>query len=74
MTPEIDPIVFLLFVILIIFFAGLLLVGLISKISDFCHELDYINREIARTVGGEQQYWKRKKRRLWRMLLPFGRR
>ena len=71
MNPEIDPVLNLLVTIIIIFFVVLFLVGLAIKINAFSHELDYINREIGRTTGGEQRYWKREKRRLWLSLLPF---
>lgn len=74
MNPEIDPIINLLLAIVIFFFAILLLVGITMKITEFSRELDYIKREIGRTSGGEQRYWKREKRRLWLSLLPFFRR
>lgn len=74
MNPEIDPLLNLLVAIVIIFFAIVFLVGLVIKINEFSHELDYINREIGRTTGGEQRYWKREKRRLWLSLLPFYKR
>ena len=74
MNPEIDPVVSTLLVIVIAFFAIVLLVGLAMKINDFAHELDYINREIGRTTGGERRYWKQEKCRLWLSLLPFYRR
>ena len=74
MNPEIDTIVIVLLAIMIAFFAMVLLVGLTAKINEFSHELDYLNREIARTKGAERQYWKHEKRRLWLSLLPFFRR
>lgn len=74
MNPEIDPVLNLLVAIVIIFFVIVFLVGLVIKINEFSHELDYINREIGRTTGGEQRYWKREKHRLWLSLLPFYRR
>lgn len=74
MNPAIDPVLNLLVAIVIIFFVIVFLVGLVIKINEFSHELDYINREIGRTTGGEQRYWKREKRRLWLSLLPFYRR
>lgn len=55
------------------FFGLLVLWALIIKISDFIHELNHIKKEIKCTTGGEQRYWKRKKRRLWLSLLPFYR-
>lgn len=74
MDPVIDPVINILFGIIVLFFAVLLLVGLVIKIDAFSHELTHINMEISRTVGRERQYWKRKRRRLWLSLLPFYRR
>ena len=74
MNQEIDPVIGVLSVVVIAFFAVVFLVGLAIKINDFTHELDYINREIRRTTGGEQRYWKQEKRCLWLSLLPFYRR
>ena len=74
MNPEIDPVINILLVVVIAFFAIVFFIGLIMKINDFTNELNYINREIGRTTGEEQRYWKREKRRLWLSLLPFYRR
>ncbi len=74
MNPELDPFTNVLLAIVIAFFAVLILVGLTMKINEFSHELDYLNREIARTEGAEREHWKREKRRLWLSLLPFFRR
>lgn len=73
MSQEIDPTAGLLLGVTIALLAGGIVIGLIVKINDFIHKLDYINLEIGRTVGAEQKYWKRKKRRLWLSLLPFYR-
>lgn len=73
MNPGTDPIINILFAIIIIFFAVLFLVAFVSRMYEFSRELDFINREIQRTSGGEQRYWKREKRRLWLSLLPFYR-
>lgn len=43
----------------------------VSFWTAFARELDYIKEEIKRTEGAEQQRWKKRKRRLWRSLLPF---
>lgn len=59
MNPELDAITNVLLAIVIAFFAVVLLVGLTIKINDFSHDLDYLNREIARTEGAEREYWKR---------------
>ena len=74
MNPELDTFTNVLLAIVIAFFAVVLLVGLTTKINDFSHNLDYLNREIARTEGAEHEHWKREKRRLWLSLLPFYRR
>lgn len=71
MNTELDAFAVVLMVIVIAFFAIVLLVGLIIKLSNFSHKLAYLNIEIARTVGAECEYWKRKKRRHWLSLLPF---
>lgn len=73
MNPENDPVTYILIAIIILFFATLFLVAIVSRLYDFSRELDFINREIKRTAGGEQRYWKREKRRLWLSLLPFYR-
>lgn len=73
MNPEIDPVIWFLLVVVIVFLAIVFLAALAIKINDFSHELDYINREIGRTTGTEQRYWKRKKCRLWLSLLSFYR-
>ena len=74
MNPELDTFTNVLLAIVIAFFAVVLLVGLTIKINDFRRNLDYLNREIARTEGAEHEHWKREKRRLWLSLLPFFRR
>lgn len=73
MNTEMDPIVRELLVFLISFCVIPLIIGIAMKIHTFSRELDYINREIGRTNGGEQKYWKREKRRLWLSLLLFCR-
>lgn len=73
MNPESEPLVIVLFIIAIAFFAILLLVALIKKLSEFSQELNSLNTEIGRTEGEEREYWKHKKRRLWLSLLPLRR-
>ena len=73
MIPEIDTLTIALLAIVIAFFVIALLVGVTIKIIDFRHELNYLNREIARTVGPEREYWKQERRHLWLSLLPFFR-
>ena len=74
MNSELDNSTIALLVIVIVFLAIVFLAGLITKIHNFRQELEYLNREIARTGGAEREYWKREKRRLWLSLLPFFRR
>lgn len=74
MNPELDTVTIVLLAIVIAFFAIVFLVGITAKINGFSHDLDYLNREIARTEGAERENWKREKRRLWLSLLPFFRR
>ena len=51
----------------------LLLTIFIPWLFDFRRELRYLNSEIGRTEGREQQYWIEKKKQLWRSVLPFCR-
>ena len=37
----------------------------------FRKELRYVNKEIARTLGKEQQHWRKRKKRLLLSLIPF---
>lgn len=51
-----------------------ILIVTVQRVDRFRDDLSYINEEIERTVGAEQQAWKARKRRLWLSLLPFYRR
>ena len=73
MNPEFYPVINLLFGIIVLFFAVLLLGGLVMRICEFYIELEYINLEIRRTTGEAQRVWKGERRRLWLSLLPFYR-
>lgn len=42
-------------------------------LNGFISERNYLNNEIGRTVGSEQRYWKRRRRRLWLSIIPFVR-
>ena len=67
-----EDIVVVIFIIIIAVLAILgLMVALSSFLSAFSRELRYLNREIKRTSGREREYWVRRKRKLWRSLLPF---
>ena len=74
MNSELDTFINVLLVIVIVFFAILILVGLTMKVNEFSHELNYLNCEIGRTEGAECEHYKREKRCLWLSLLPFFRR
>lgn len=39
----------------------------------FHRELRYVEKEIARTTGDEKKHWLKRKKRLWRSLIPFVR-
>lgn len=71
--PNENEDVFLTFLLVIVvgFFALLIIGGLVMFLSDFSRELKTINMEIHRTTGGERRYWKRQRRRLWLSLIPF---
>lgn len=45
----------------------------ISWLTEFQHELRYINNEIGRTTGREKKRWKKRKRKLLLSILPFVR-
>lgn len=56
--------------------AGLLLLIFVAAVfvpwlQDFRRELRYLNSEIDRTEGREQQHWIKKKKKLIRSILPF---
>lgn len=44
---------------------------IVSFISDFSLELQYLNMEIGRTDGDERNHWIHRRRRLWLSLIPF---
>ena len=70
-ATNLDRETLVLVVIVAGFFLLLILVGLVSFINDFSHELRYINCEIGRTTGEERKHWIRQRRRLWLSLIPF---
>ncbi len=51
----------------------LVIVRLAMWLQGFMMELRYVNREIARTTGAEQQHWIKRKKRLLLSLIPFVR-
>ena len=71
--PQIgEDIVVVIFIIIIV---ALIILGLMIAFASFWNafsrELRYLNREIKRTSGREREYWLRRRRKLWRSLLPF---
>ncbi len=58
--------------LLIIGFVCMLIVAKFALFyRSFRKELNYINDEIKRTIGGEQARWKRVRKRLLLSLIPF---
>ena len=53
------------------FFFLILLVRCTLFFRDFSRQLRYINLEIYRTSGKEQEYWLACRRRLWLSLIPW---
>ena len=66
------------FIKLLLGIAGVLSVTFILTVvlpwlRDFCYELRFLNMEIQRNTGREQEYWIKQRRRLWLSILPFFR-
>ena len=74
MNTEFDTTTVYLLIILVLFFATVILISLVIKFNRFSRELSRINMEINRNTGSQLAYWKREKRRLWLSLIPFYRR
>lgn len=51
-----------------------LIAATIAKIKTFSEELEYLNLEVERTTGEEQQSWIRRRRKHWLTLIPFVKR
>lgn len=55
----------------------LLLVLAVARLAIFLQwfrrDLRYVEKEIARTTGDEKKHWQKRKKRLWRSLIPFVR-
>ena len=58
-------------VIILIFLFLFVFINVVSFFLDFARDLRYINMEIRRSIGSEQRYWKRCRRKLWLSLIPF---
>ena len=50
---------------------GMAILRFVMWVQWFRKELRYINKEIARTAGEEQQHWRKRKKRLIRSIIPF---
>lgn len=57
--------------LLVAFFLVVFVFGFAIFLKDFCSEMRFINREIARTKGAERRHYVRRRKRLWLSLLPF---
>ena len=62
---------FILLVLLLGALGVLLTVGIIVRLQYFRRSLRQINTEIRRSIGGEREYWKRCRRKLWMSLFFF---
>lgn len=59
-------------ILLIILMLTVVLLAILSPwIRWFRRELKFINTEIRRNTGREQQRWLRRRRRLWMSVIPF---
>jgi len=70
--PPIDETTKVLLIIIAILFACLLLASFIRKLSVYLEQRRYIEMEIHRNTGADREFWLQKKRRLWRIWLPFS--
>lgn len=52
-------------------FGVLLILYIGTVLYRFCLRLQYINMEIGRTEGSEQEYWLHQKRKLIHSVFPF---
>lgn len=65
-----------IYIIAAVIIALLLILAIIRFamwLQSFLMELRYVNKEIARTTGAEQQHWIKRKKRLLLSLIPFVR-
>lgn len=68
-----DEVMIVVLVLLVLVIVFPIIFYLVKNIYNFKDELDYINMEIRRTVGGERRYWQNEKKKLWLSLIPFYR-
>ena len=68
---ELDPFTRVFVTIAVIILGVFVMLIFTSWLKDFSLELRYLNNEIKRTRGREQEYWIRKRRKLWISILPF---
>lgn len=57
--------------VVVVLLVVLLLFRFISWLQWFRTELRYLNKEIVRTTGEEQERWKARKKRLLLSIIPF---
>lgn len=69
--PVVDVLIWFVIAAVALFFFGLMAYGFFSWLTWFLKEWRYLSREIRRTAGKEQKYWKRRKRKLLCSVLPF---
>ena len=70
--PVMDETTKILLLVIAAIFVIFLFASFIKKLNTYVNELRYVNMEIGRNEGQERDYWLRKKKRLWRIFLPFS--
>lgn len=68
---ELDPFTRVFVTIAVIILGVFVMLIFASWLKDFSLELRYLNNEIKRTRGREQEHWIRERRKLWMSILPF---
>ena len=66
--------VYLLIGLAVLLFVVPAIWALAKFIFRFSQDLRYLNSEIERASGRERAHWIRRRRKLWRSLLPFHKR
>lgn len=69
--PTTDDTTRILLIIIAAIFLALFLAWFVRKLNIFISDLRYINMEIGRNEGEDREFWIRKKKRLWKIFLPF---
>lgn len=68
-----DTLIFVLGALVGVVLLAAAILRFVTWINEFQQELDMLNTEIARNTGTEQQYWLKRRRRLWLSIIPFVR-